>query len=207
MKNDRARWNAGRRPRVPADVTPQAACSRARPGAEALTRVMLLSPEPNGPGSAPALHPIRGSIMTDTKEILDAVPTGVPLISTEDVAAAIDACLRCVQTCTTCANADLAAEDVDELRVCAALCITCADVCDVTARVLSRPAQWDQLIVHRLLEACVRACESSAEQCARHAHHHRHCAICEKVCRACAQACVALLDTQTMDEAQDLAGA
>ncbi len=73
--------------------------------------------------------------MTDTKEILDAVPTGVPL-STGDVAAAIDACLRCVQTCTTCANADLAERDVDELSVCAARCITCADVCDVTARVL-----------------------------------------------------------------------
>ena len=161
---------------------------------------MLVSPEPNGPAAPPALHSIQGSIMTDTKEILDTVPTGVPL-STEDVAAAIDACLRCVQTCTTCANADLAEEDIDELRVCAARCITCADVCDVTARVLSRPAQWDQLIVHRLLQACIRACESSAEECARHAHHHRHCAICEKVCRACIQACIALLDAQDIDEA------
>lgn len=144
--------------------------------------------------------------MTDTQEILDTVPTGVPL-STATVAAAIDTCVRCVQTCTTCANADLAEEEVDELRVCAALCITCADVCDVTARVLSRPAQSDQFIVHQLLRACVRACESSAEECARHAHHHRHCAICEHVCRACIQACLALLDTQFMDETQDPAGA
>ena len=152
------------------------------------------------PGSAPALHSIRGVDMTDTEEILDTVPTGVPL-GAAAVAAAIDACLRCVQTCTTCANADLAEDDVAEMRVCAALCITCADVCDVTARVLSRPAQSDQLVVHHLLDACVRACESSAEECARHAHHHRHCAICEKVCRACIQACVALRDTQTGDEA------
>ena len=144
--------------------------------------------------------------MTDTEEILATVPTGVPL-STKDVAAAIDACLTCVQTCTTCANADIAEEDVDELRRCAALCINCADVCDVTARVLSRPAHSDQFMVHRLLEACVRACENSAEECARHAHHHRHCAICEKVCTVCAQACVALLGTQTVDEAEDLAGA
>ena len=70
--------------------------------------------------------------MTDTEEILDAVPTGVAL-GTEDVATAIDACLRCAQTC---ANADLAEEDIDELRPCAALCITCADVCDVTANFL-----------------------------------------------------------------------
>ena len=73
--------------------------------------------------------------MTDTQEILDAVPTGVPL-STADVAAAIDACLRCVQTCTTCAHADLFEEEVAELRVCAALCTNCADVCDLTARIL-----------------------------------------------------------------------
>ena len=44
---------------------------------------MLPSPEPNGPAAPQALHSIRGSIMTDTKEILDAVPTGVPL-STAD---------------------------------------------------------------------------------------------------------------------------
>lgn len=166
---------------------------------------MLPRPEPTGPAAPQALYSIRGSSMTDTKEILDAVPTGVPL-STKDVAAAIDACLTCVQTCTTCANADLAEEDLAALRVCAALCITCADVCDVTARVLSRPAQSDQLIVHHLLQACIRACENSAEECARHAHHHRHCAICEKVCRAGTQACAALLDTQTLDDAQDLAG-
>jgi hypothetical protein len=161
---------------------------------------MLSSSEPNGPAAPPPPQSIRGSIMTDTKEILDAVPTGVPL-NTDEIAAAIDACLSCVQTCTTCANADLAEEDIDELRICAALCITCADVCDVTARVLSRPAQWDQFIVHHLLEACVRACESSAEECGRHAHHHRHCAICEQVCRTCAQACAALLDTPTMNAA------
>lgn len=144
--------------------------------------------------------------MTDTQEILDAVPTGVPL-STADLAAAIDACLRCVQTCTTCAHADLFEEEVAELRVCAALCTNCADVCDVTARILSRPAQWDQLVVHRLLQACIRACENSAEECARHAHHHRHCAICEKVCRACVKACGDLLEDETFEELQKLIGA
>jgi hypothetical protein len=144
--------------------------------------------------------------MTDTQEILDAVPTGLPL-STADLAAAIDACLRCVQTCTTCAHADLFEEEVAELRVCAALCTNCADVCDVTARVLSRPAQWDQLVVHRLLQACIRTCENSAEECARHAQHHRHCAICEKVCRVCVKACRDLLEDETFEQLQNLIGA
>jgi hypothetical protein len=144
--------------------------------------------------------------MTYTKDMLDAAPTGVPL-NTEEVAAAIDACLSCVQACSSCADADLAEQDVDELSACIALCLACADVCDVTARLLSRPAHWQLFIVHRSLQACVRACADSAEECAKHAHHHRHCAICEKVCQECIQACDTVLDAGTFAELQKLAGA
>jgi hypothetical protein len=144
--------------------------------------------------------------MSDTKEMLDTVKAPATL-ATADVAAAVDACLRCVQTCTTCANADLAEEQVDELAKCAALCVTCADVCDITARVLSRPAHSEEYVVHRLLQACVRACNGSADECQRHAHHHRHCAICEQVCRACVRACTALLDAEAFEALQKLAGA
>ena len=96
--------------------------------------------------------------MTNTREMLDASPTGVPAGAPE-VAAAIDACLDCLQSCTSCADADLAEEDVGDLSACIALCVTCADVCDGTARVLSRPASWDSFLVHRLLQACVRTWE------------------------------------------------
>jgi hypothetical protein len=144
--------------------------------------------------------------MTYTKDMLDAAPTGVAL-NTEDIAAAIDACLSCVQACTSCADADLAEQDVDELSTCIALCLDCADVCDLTARLLSRPAHWELYIVHRSLQACVRACTDSAEECAKHAHHHRHCAICEKVCQECIQACDTVLEAETFAELQKLAGA
>lgn len=144
--------------------------------------------------------------MTDTKDILDTVPTDIRL-STNDLATAIDACLRCAQSCTTCADADLVEKDIDEMRACIALCIDCADVCEVTARLLSRPAHSDHLVLHPLLQACVRVCENCAEECARHAHHHRHCAICERDCRTCARACQALLDAETFQQLQKLAGA
>jgi hypothetical protein len=133
--------------------------------------------------------------MTDTREMLDAAPTGVAL-PVADVAAAIDACLNCLQACVADADADLVEENVDELRTCIALCLDCADVCDVTARALSRPAHWDLLVVARLLEACVRVCTTCADECAKHADHHRHCAICERSCRACLQACEALLGAE-----------
>jgi hypothetical protein len=144
--------------------------------------------------------------MSHTEEMLDAAPTGVPL-NTHDVAAAIDACLSCLQSCTSCADSDLAEQDVDEMARCIALCVTCADVCDITARLLSRPAHWEPFVVHRALQACVRTCTDSADECAKHAPHHRHCAICEQVCRRCIDACNAVLDDETFEELQNLAGA
>jgi hypothetical protein len=132
--------------------------------------------------------------MTDARRMLEASPKPVPL-EVGKVAAAIDACFDCVQTCTTCADSDLFEEDVEAMRTCIALCLTCADICDATGRVLSRPGQWDQRVVAPLLQACVRACTSSAEECDRHAKHHRHCAICAETCRTCIQACEALLDS------------
>jgi hypothetical protein len=141
--------------------------------------------------------------MTVTSEMLDASPTSAPL-GVAEVAAAIDECLNCAQACISDADADLAERDIDELRTCIALCLKCADVCELTARLLSRPAQWDSFVVERLLQACVRVCTTCAEECAMHADHHRHCAICENACRACIQACSALLDAEALEELQKL---
>jgi hypothetical protein len=144
--------------------------------------------------------------MTDTREMLDASPVSVRLGAAE-VAAAIDACLNCLQACVSCANSDVAEEDFEEMRTCIALDQNCADVCDVTARVLSRPVSSDDFVIHRLLQACVRLCTACAEECHKHAHHHRHCAICEKACLACVAACNVLLDAEAFEELQKLAGA
>jgi hypothetical protein len=137
--------------------------------------------------------------------MLDASPIAAPL-EVSQVAAAIDACLNCVQACTSCADADLAEEQVEGLRTCIALDQNCADVCDVTARVLSRVAHWDQFVVERSLQACVRVCTTCARECSLHAAHHRHCAICEKVCLACVDACGALLDARALEEVPRLGG-
>jgi hypothetical protein len=144
--------------------------------------------------------------VTDTRDMLDASPTAIPA-DAEAVATAIDACLKCVQSCTSCNDADLAEGNVAEMTTCIALCLTCADMCDVTARVLSRVAHWDNFVIHRLLQACVRSCTNSADECHRHAPHHRHCAICEKVCRACIEACNALLDTEAFRDVEKVSRA
>jgi hypothetical protein len=144
--------------------------------------------------------------MTNTREMLEALPFDVPL-DVGDVANAIDASLSCLQACRSCADGDLGEDDLGDLRRCIALDQRCADICDVTARVLSQPGEWDEVVVHGLLQACVRASTACAEECARHAAHHRHCAICEKACRACVAACSALLEDEAFQQLQKLAGA
>lgn len=131
--------------------------------------------------------------MTYTRQMLDASPSRLP-VEPGELAAAIDAALNCVQTCTACVDSDLIEEDVAALRECIALCQLCGDICDTTARVLSRPGHWDHLAVGPLLDACIRACTTCAEECDRHAHHHVHCAICARACRACITACTAVRD-------------
>lgn len=135
--------------------------------------------------------------MSHARELLDVGPGPGPL-DADDLSAAIDACLDTAQACTSCADADLAEDDVENLRTCIGLCSDCADTCGATARVLSRQIGYDEVLVFRLLQACVRACESCAEECDRHADHHAHCRICAESCRDCDRKCRALLDPEAL---------
>jgi hypothetical protein len=125
--------------------------------------------------------------------MLDVSPAHLP-VEPGVLAAAIDASLNCAQACTSCADSDLIEKDVAALAECIALCQLCADICDTTARVLSRPGHWDWLVASPLLDACIRACTTCAEECDRHAHHHVHCAICARACRVCITACTVVRD-------------
>jgi hypothetical protein len=140
------------------------------------------------------------------RDMLEASPVQTEL-GIDAVAEAIDACLTCAQTCTSCANSDLAEPDVAELARCAALCTVCADVCLTTMQVLSRPFAANHRVTHSVLRACVLTCTDSAEECHLHAPHHRHCAICEKACLACLHACEALLQAEAFQQLEKLGGA
>jgi hypothetical protein len=143
--------------------------------------------------------------MSHAREMLEASPR-TPEFDIDELVAAIDACLDCEQSCTACADADVAEPDVTEMRRCIGLCLDCADICSTTARVLSRETRYDSLLVQRLLEACVRACASCGEECERHAAHHAHCRVCMEVCRTCERACHTLLAAQALVEVDALRG-
>ncbi|TMK77439.1 MAG: four-helix bundle copper-binding protein [Actinobacteria bacterium] len=107
----------------------------------------------------------------------------------------IGQCIDCAASCTSCADADLAENDVPELVRCIRLCLDCADVCDAAGRVLIRQTAPDLRVLRTTIEACVAACRVSGDECERHASHHEHCRLCGEVCRRCEQACDDLLGT------------
>jgi hypothetical protein len=107
----------------------------------------------------------------------------------EALARCIEQSFACALTCTSCADACLAEEPVQELVHCIRLNLDCADVCDATGRVLARQTSSEPRLAGSMLEACAQACRLCAEECERHAHHHEHCRVCAEACRRCEQAC------------------
>ena len=107
--------------------------------------------------------------------------------------ACVEACAECELVCTACAAACLGEGQVEPLRGCIRLNQDCADVCDVTARILSRQPQGETEFLRALLETCARICASCGAECQRHAGHHEHCRICAEACRKCERQCRAML--------------
>jgi hypothetical protein len=105
----------------------------------------------------------------------------------------IEDCFECAATCTGCADACLAEDDVRELVRCIRLCLDCADACVATGRIVIRQTEPDFGVIRATIEACWTACRACGEECERHAHHHEHCRICAETCRRCEQACNDLL--------------
>jgi len=108
----------------------------------------------------------------------------------EEAFALVQAAAESAFTCTTCADACLEEEDPRALRSCIRLNLDCADICTVTATLISRPGTQSPEVLRAQLEACIAACMACAEECASHAAHMEHCRVCAEACRACAAACV-----------------
>ena len=130
---------------------------------------------------------------TLSKEMLEAHPWPGQ-IDRELLARCIDECLACLQSCTACADASVAEDDVDDLRRSIRLCLDCADVCDATARILTRQTEYVAAVTRTQVTTCRDICDVCAEECERHAQHHEHCRICAEECRRCEEVCSAVLD-------------
>jgi len=132
--------------------------------------------------------------MSTTTAMITTHPNPTDDLNVDKLAKAIDACLACAQTCTACADACLGEEMVADLRNCIRTNLDCADICAVTATVLSRRTGSNLATVKAQLEACRIACATCAEECENHAEMHEHCRVCAEACRHCEQACADLLN-------------
>jgi hypothetical protein len=131
---------------------------------------------------------------TTTQAMLTTYPKSINL-DRGKLAAAIDALIACAEACTACADACLSEDMVADLTKCIRTNLDCADICGVTARVLSRHTGYDANISRAMLDACATACKACGDECGRHAGMHEHCRICADACRACEQACRDLVGT------------
>lgn len=109
------------------------------------------------------------------------------------LARVIETVVECSQVCSACADACLSEDAVADLRKCIRTNLDCADVCDATARVLSRHTGYDANISAALLEACIAACRACGDECEQHAGTHEHCRVCAEACRASEAVCGELL--------------
>ena len=130
--------------------------------------------------------------MSVASDMVKAYPAEINL-DRELLARCVDACIACAQACTACADACLSEEMINELRTCIRTDLDCADICDVTGRVLSRHTGYDANLTRAQLQACVQACKSCGDECESHAEMHEHCRICAEACRRCEQACQEVL--------------
>ena len=125
--------------------------------------------------------------MTTVKDMLRTYPGGKGALDMDLLARCVEECDRCARACTACADACLAEEHVERLAACVRLDLDCADVCDVTGRLVARSTPDGADLTRAQVEACALACAACAAECERHADEHEHCRLCAEACRACEQ--------------------
>jgi hypothetical protein len=130
--------------------------------------------------------------MTHARQMIAAHPVQ-PAVEADLLGRCLDDCYDCAQTCTACADACLAEQELPTLLRAIRLCLDCADVCVATGSVLSRQTAFEPVSARAVVQACIEACRVCAEECERHAAHMEHCRICAEVCRSCERVCTEVL--------------
>jgi hypothetical protein len=73
----------------------------------------------------------------------------------------------CAQTCTSCVDAWLGEQMVQQLTRCIRLRLGCADACAATGTIAISRAGSNQELLRQMLSACETACRACAEECRR----------------------------------------
>jgi len=98
----------------------------------------------------------------------------------------IETLYKCVVACNHCAASCLKEEDVKMMADCIRLDLDCAEICQVTANLLSRGSEHGS----HLLKECGEICGLCATEGEKHSGKMEHCKECAEACRACETACM-----------------
>lgn len=92
---------------------------------------------------------------------------------------------NCIAECNHCTTACLNEDNVKMLSRCIKLDIDCAEVCSVTAALITRGSE----IAPQFVQLCADVCKMCEEECEKHQDMHSHCKDCAEACRNCYNAC------------------
>jgi Domain of Unknown Function (DUF326) len=98
----------------------------------------------------------------------------------------IQACHACVVACESCATSCLNDPQCTTMISCIQLDRDCADVCALTAQLMTR----DSVSVTQMCTMCATICQNCADVCSK--HKTGHCQLCAEACRKCADECLKL---------------
>jgi hypothetical protein len=112
-----------------------------------------------------------------------------PSGSHDDLLEGLSALWSCAEACTACADACLGEEEIHRVVRCIRTCRDCGDICEATAKLLTRQTQSEPALVRAQLQACVIACQVCGAECEKHAEHMAHCRICAEACHRCERIC------------------
>lgn len=100
----------------------------------------------------------------------------------------LEACSAAEQACTMCADS----ASGDQMARMASMCMTNADLCNTTMRMMMRPMGHDRSSMMAMLQACATMCRACADACSAQSGSSDHAKVCAQVCMDCAMACEAM---------------
>ncbi len=127
--------------------------------------------------------------------IIGQLKRPTPILHPEDLSRCIEACTSAATNGLICADACNEEENAHELQRCIRVCQDMADICAVTARIISRQLSPDWGLVRKMLQMCATTAGICVAECERFASYLPYCAECASVCRECQQACSLLMDS------------
>lgn len=105
-------------------------------------------------------------------------------MTNQNYSSCIEACFRCAAECENCATECLNEDDVKMMVDCITLDRECTLVCTAAAHLMSIGGPH----AAALCQTCAEICDACAAECERHSHMD-HCARCAAMCRTCAEEC------------------